>query len=120
MIDTKFNKYSDFDKLLAFYRTNPSNEMYQLCIDSFDYLFKKCNEFGHIPDEIFEEGGFLVNKEKNGKEAIMDVTITQEHRQRAQCLTHIYQQRLREERINLIKAEIERKKLMLQQSYMQT
>ena len=110
MIDTKFNKYPDFDKLLATCRTNPSNEMYKLCIDSFDYLFKKCNEFGHIPDEIFEGAGFSVDKDNNGKEVRRDATITQEHRQRAKCLTHVHQQSLREERINLIKAEIERKK----------
>ena len=59
---------------------------------------------------IFEGAGFSVDKDNNGKEVRRDATITQEHRQRAKFLTHIHQQSLREERINLIKAEIERKK----------
>ena len=82
MIDTKFNKYPDFDKLVATCRTNPSNEMYQLCINSFDYLFKKCNTFGHIPDEIFEEVGFSVDKDNNGKKVKCLQTLTHKEKNR--------------------------------------
>ena len=51
--------------------------MYQLCIGSSDYLFKKCNEFDNIPDEFFEEVEFPVDKDINGKEVRRDAIITQ-------------------------------------------
>ena len=103
MIDTKFNRYPDFDKLLATCRTNFSKEMYQLCIVLFDCLFKQCDEFDHIPDKIFEEVRFSFDKDNNGKEARRDATITQECCQRAKYLTHLHQQSLREEKNQLNK-----------------
>ena len=45
MIYTNFNKYPDFNKFLVTCRTNLNKEMYQLCIDSFDYLFQTFHIF---------------------------------------------------------------------------
>ena len=40
MIDNKMFRYPDFDKMLATCRLDPTVEEFQICVDTFSYLFK--------------------------------------------------------------------------------
>ena len=62
-----------------------------------------------MPDEIFEDLGFPVDCDMDGKGIRRDATITQESRQRAKNLTHLHQAELRNEKRGLIRAEVVRK-----------
>ena len=109
MIDRQFVRYPDFNKLLSTCRTNPTKDEYDLCIKAFPILYKYCAEHGHIPDKIYEDLGFPLDKDPFGRIVKRDATITQESRQREKCLTHDYQVELRKKQIMLEKAESERK-----------
>ena len=51
MIDNKMIRYSDFDIMLATCIFDPIVEEYQLCVDTFPYLFNIYLERGHVEDE---------------------------------------------------------------------
>ena len=54
MIDNKFFRYPEFDKILATCKLDPTNSEYKLCVDSFHHLFKKHFTKGGEVDEEFE------------------------------------------------------------------
>ena len=58
LVDDKFKRYPDFNKMLSTCRRNLGNEDYNRCIETFPYLFDRCLEHGHVPDLEFESLGF--------------------------------------------------------------
>ena len=98
LVDDKFKRYPDFNKMLSTRRRNPGNYDYNRCIETFPYLFDRCLEDGHVPDLEFESLGFKQDINIQGNYVRREFTITQESRQRAKCLTHEYQAEQRMER----------------------
>ena len=50
LVDDKFKRYPDFNKMRSTCRRNPENEDYNRCIETSTYLFDRCLEHGHVPD----------------------------------------------------------------------
>ena len=111
MVDHKHMRVPDFDSIIATCRKDPTIEEYNLCVDSFPYLYEKMMEDGHINDSVFEELGFPLDMNSGGGHVRRDATISQESQQRAKCLTHQSQVEIRQERINKLQAEVVRNKL---------
>ena len=83
MIDKEYKTFPDFEKLLATCRRDPTKEKYNLCIDSFPYLYTKVLDDGHLDDSIFEEVGFPMDINASGQNVRRDASITQESQQQA-------------------------------------
>jgi hypothetical protein len=109
VIDQNTKRFPDFDKILATCRMLPTQEEYDLCVRSFPTLFEHQLQYGHVPDELFEELGFPVDRDTDRKEVRRHATITQESRQCAKNLTHVHQAELRDEKRELVRAEVARK-----------
>jgi hypothetical protein len=109
VIDKESKRFPDFDQILATCRKLPTDAEYELCHRSFPTLFEHQLKYGHVPDEVFEELGFPVDCDMDGKEVRRDATITQESRQRAKNLTHVHQAELRDEKREQVRAEVVRK-----------
>ena len=62
-----------------------------------------------MPDEIFEDLGFPVDCDMDGKGIRRNATITQESRQRAKNLTHLHQAELRNEKQELTQVKVVQK-----------
>jgi hypothetical protein len=99
MADSITQEFPDYDVLLATCRMNPRIEEYELTEKSFPQLIEQQFEHGHIPDTMLEDFGFPKDQDMDGKEVRRDATISQEARQRAKCLTHKQQVKLRRELI---------------------
>ena len=68
MIDTKFFRFLNFNKMLATYIMDPTESEYKLCVHTFLHLFKIYQENGHINDEEFERLGLPMDKDVDGTE----------------------------------------------------
>ena len=53
IIDRKLQKYPDFDAILTTCKLDPTKEEYQLCVNSFPYLFKLYQVNGYVEDDVF-------------------------------------------------------------------
>ena len=109
MSDDKFYRYPDMNKILATCRLDPTKDEYKLCIDKFPYLLEQYLKHGHVEDTVYEELGFPMDRDVDGKTIRRDATIAMEARQRAKVLTHEHQIELREERTAIQLAELKRK-----------
>ena len=109
MIDRRHLRFPDFNKILSTCRLDPTKKEYELCINSFPYLYKEYLKNGHVSDEVFENLGFPMDRDVDGTLISHNANISQECRQRAKCLTHDHQINIRMERISLIEEEIKRK-----------
>lgn len=65
-VDSKLQRYPDFDKLLATCRKDPTHDQYNKCIESLPNLYQHVISNGHIPDEIFESLGFPLDRDEDG------------------------------------------------------
>ena len=110
MIDNKYLRYPDLNKILATCRRDPTIDEYNNCIEHFPFLYNMYSRDGHVSDDVFEELGFPMDSDRNNKAVHRTADINQENRQRAKCLTHIHQVELREERTMLIQADIYKEK----------
>ena len=89
----------------------PSNEEYQLCVDSFKELLQHQLQHGHIPEELFDKLGFAVDIDIKGNPYNRDAGMSRESYQRAKCLSHKHQRRLRAERIKHSEDELQERQL---------
>ena len=105
MIDGKFKNYPNLNRMLATCRMNPRRCEYIIYYLSFIELFHAFGITGGMEDEIWERLGFPVNRNIHSE----DVTISQEHLQRRECLTLPYQRVLRGEQLQAIHKEIREK-----------
>ena len=96
--------------------TESNKKEYEHCIQTFQHLYKHCLDRGHITDDHFEIFGIPKNVDIMGNQTRRVWTITQENRQRATCLSHIYQRDLRQERIDCANVEATRKRWKINQS----
>ena len=110
MSDRLFKRYPDFYDLLATCRLDPTNEEMNICKNSFHHLFELYLQHGHVPDSVFEDLGFPLDKDVDGTTTKRLANISMESRQRAKVLTHKHQVELREERKALLESEVTRKK----------
>ena len=113
MINRKSFSFPDFNRILATCHHEPKVEEYATCRNAFPSLLRYQLQHGHIPDEIFEESGFLVDLDFSGKEVRRDATISQESYQRTQTLSHEFQVQLRADRRAFIMAEKVRKEAVV-------
>ena len=111
MIDSEFMRFPDFEKILATCRRDPTKEEFNLCINSFPYLYTKMVDDGHLDDSIFEEVGFPSDRNASGEMVRRNATISQESQQRAKWLTHQCQVDLRQSRLDQIDRERNRRKM---------
>ena len=109
MVDSKFQRYPDFHKLLATCRKDPTVDEYKNCVENVPVLYQHVINNGHIPDDIFESLGFPLDMDEEGTIETRNHGISQEPRQRAKCLTHRRQIELRKERLNSIRIEQKRR-----------
>jgi hypothetical protein len=79
MINGKFNKYPDFNKMLATCRRNPTRDEYTTCYSSFIELFNSFGRIGGLEDDVWERLGFPVDKNIHGDNVRRLATISQEH-----------------------------------------
>ena len=74
IIDTKFFRFPDFNKMLATCRMDPTESEYKLCVDTFPHLFKIYQENGHVNDDEFERLGFPMDKDMDGTEVSLYIS----------------------------------------------
>ena len=98
VIDTYHHRYPDLNKIIATCQKEPSKEEYQLCLNTFPALLDIMVKKGFVPDTVFEEYQFPVDRDILGKVVRRTATISQEPRQRAKILTHYHQNAQREAR----------------------
>ena len=110
MIDNKYLRYPDLNKILAKCRRDPTIYENNNCIEHFSFLNNMYSRDGHVSDEVFEELGFPMDSNRNNKTVHRTTGINQENIQREKGLTHIHQVQLREEHTMLIQVDIYRKK----------
>jgi hypothetical protein len=104
MIDANTKELPDFDRLLATCRTEIPLQLYNKIERDFPLLLKYELEHGDIPDWLYEELGYPMDKDMDGREVRRNATISQENRQRSKCLSHSHQKELRKKKQNEIDA----------------
>jgi hypothetical protein len=115
LIDKKAHELPDFDKMLATCRSEISKELYDKIVSDFPGLLQHQLEHGHVPDSVYQDLGYPMDKDMNGDIVIRDATITQENHQRAKCLSHTYQKQLRQARLDEL-AVVAAQKVLKQQN----
>jgi hypothetical protein len=75
-----------------------SKDEIELCYESFPSLLKYFMEHGHIPDDVFKVHGIPDDINSSGSKVKRTAGIANELSQRAKCLSHEFQRRLRKER----------------------
>ena len=108
MVDPKKKRFPHFNNILSTCTRRIRLEEYQLCESSFQYLYNKYHDQGHVEDAEFYQLGFQFDTDFNGNERNKkEVPVSREWCQRAKCLTHGFQKKLRDEfaRLNEVKKE---------------
>ena len=82
---------------------------YNLCKSTLPELLKIQLQNGHVSESEYDRLGYPVDLDPCGEEVPKTVTISQECRQRAKCLSHDYQIHLRQEREEKLMANENRK-----------
>ena len=87
-VDSQLQQYPYFNNLLETCRKDPTLDEYNNCVANLPVLYQHVINNGHVPDQIFESLGFLLNQDEEGTIHRCNKSISQEPRQRAKCLTH--------------------------------
>ena len=109
-IDEDNKKFPMFDKVMAGIRRTIPTHVYDEIIANYPRVFNEMLLHGHISYDLFDELGFCRDFDAGGKEVLRNAGISQEHKQRAKCLTHVYQKEMRQAYTESIIAEKLRKK----------
>jgi hypothetical protein len=99
MTDKGSESCPDYDVILGTCRRAITKEEYDLVEKHFSTLYDHAIKFGHISDELLDQLGFPVDLDMNDNPVHRDAGISQEPYQRAKCLSHKAQQKLRQERV---------------------
>ncbi|KAL7552482.1 hypothetical protein ACHAWF_015738 [Thalassiosira exigua] len=110
MIDEDKKRYPVFNKILASCRQAITHDEYNNVLESFDDFLKVTDDVGRIPEEHFDLHAIRVDRDSKGNEVTRLAGISQEHLQRAKCLTHPFQVELRKERLKQIRWKERQKK----------
>jgi hypothetical protein len=88
-----------FDSMLSTCRKVIPTKARDLCKEHFPTLVAAALEHGHVPEDIYDKLEFPMDQDVEGNPIPKNQGISQEHRQRAKCLTHRNQVKLREKRL---------------------
>jgi hypothetical protein len=88
-----------FDSMLSTCRKVMPIEIRNLCKEHFPTLVATAIKNGHVHEELYDNLGFPMDQDVEGNPVPKNQGISQEHRQRAKCLTHEHQVKLREKRL---------------------
>ena len=55
MIDKEYKMFSDFEQFLATCQRDPTKQKYNLCMNTFPYLYTKMLDDRHLDDSISDE-----------------------------------------------------------------
>lgn len=95
MIDKGSESAPDLTKILNTRRQTLTKEEYERVLANFHDLYHVAVQNGHISDNELLSRGFPVDLDMNGEERHRDAGISQEPYQRAKCLSHQAQIKLR-------------------------
>lgn len=99
MINKDSESAPDLHTILGTCRCSPTKEEYKRVLTNFAELYHVAVQTGHINDEELLARGFTVDLDMNGEERHRDAGISQEPYQRAKCLSHKAQIKLRSKRL---------------------
>lgn len=98
MIDKGSESAPDMNKILSTRHQTLTKDDYVRVLTNFSYLYHIAVQTGHISDEVLLARGFPVDCDMNHQERHRDAGISQEPYQRAKCLCHKAQIKLRSKR----------------------
>ena len=99
IIDKDNYRFPVLNKILATCRRNVTKEESDNILDLFEHFLTTFDEQGHIPEEVFDMYGIINDFDANRNVYRRDAGILQESWQRAKCLTHEFQIKLRKQRL---------------------
>ena len=88
-----------FRNVLATCTATMPEEVVDLCEQHLSRLASEVSEHGHVPERAFNELKFPIDIDPEGNKVPKHQSISEEHRQRAKCLTHQHQVELRQARV---------------------
>ncbi|CAB9514787.1 expressed unknown protein [Seminavis robusta] len=101
--------FPNLDRMISTCRTTIPTTLRQKCWDDYPRLAAECMTRGMVPESVFDELGYDMDKNPDGIEVPKHQGISQEHRQRAKCLTHEAQVELRQAKMIAVEAALTRK-----------
>ena len=87
-IDQTKSRYHVLLKILGTCRSMLSQELCQIIIDKFMYLYNIMLEQGQIPEDVFNDLRFPGDNNVHGSEVLRNAGILQKSYQQSKCLTH--------------------------------
>lgn len=75
-------------------RSTLPKELYQMVFDNFAYFYSVMIDKGCIPEDVFDELGFLRDRDVNKKDVPRNAGIEQESQQHSKWLSHQFQVKL--------------------------